>query len=56
MTLLNCYLQNSIFGDRNQGTLLGFLGAGIVAILAAFLSTYLTYKKAVKKELEKLYY
>lgn len=53
MLLLSCFLQNSNFWDRNQGTLLGFLGAGIVAILAAFLSSHLTYKKSIKKDLEK---
>lgn len=53
MTLLSCCLQNLNFWDRNQGTFLGFLGAGIVAILAAFLSSFLTYKKAIKKDLGK---
>jgi hypothetical protein len=45
MNLLICCLQTLNFWDRNEGTFLGSFGAGIVAIIAYFLSQYSIRKK-----------
>lgn len=52
MTLLDCFINTSSFWSRNQGAFLGAFGAGIVAIISAYLSSYLTHKKAIERDLQ----
>lgn len=43
--------QNFSFWERNEGTFLGAISAGLVAVITVYLSTYLNNKKEVEKNL-----